>query len=362
MIKKYCTLIFVIALFITSCSNKTEDKTDDAKTDINSEFLQKIKTAEAELSNQKQSLILTGKVDYDPDKVIDYKPLVNGVVEKTYFSLGDKVQKGQVLLDIRSTDLSSLQSESVSAENEVRVAQREYQSAKSLFEDKMLSERELLEADAKLKQAQANNTKLKSDISTYGINKGNGVFSIKSPMSGYIVSKNAAAGSSVSSDGEAIFKIADLNIVWITANVYASNLQSVREGVDVDITTLSYPGEVFKGKINSLSQIFDPEEKVLKARIVMQNQDLKFKPEMSVVVKLNDQTENRLIAIPSDALIFDYDRYYVIVEVSKSQFEVRPVEINGHDNKTTYIRTGINPGETVVIKNQLLIYAHLTDK
>ncbi len=113
--------------------------------------------------------------------MINYVSLVNGIADRTYFSLGDKVQKGQTLLDIRSSDLSSLQSESIVSESDVKIAQRELQTAQSLYDDNMLSEKELLEAQAKLKQAQAAYNKSQSDIAVHGINKGNGTFSINVP-------------------------------------------------------------------------------------------------------------------------------------------------------------------------------------
>ena len=126
-------------------------------------------------------------------------------------------------------------------------------------------------------------------MSMYGYNRASGTFSVKSPMAGYVVHKNTSSGSTIAEGGDIVFTIADLSRVWIVANVYAGDLQFVSEGMEVEITTLSYPDEVFSGKINTLSQVFDPEEKVLKSRIFMDNKDLKFKPEMSVIVKLKNE-------------------------------------------------------------------------
>lgn len=348
------------AIYLCSCSgNKTENAENNG---INEAFLKNVKTVKVVSDNKKKELILTGKVEYDPDKIINYVPLMSGIIEKTYFSLGDKIQKGQPLLDIRSTELSTLQSEKVSLETEERVAERELRAAQSMFDDKMLSEMELLEAKGKLKQIQAAIEKIKSDMTVYGTDKGNGIFTVNAPMSGYIVSKKALSGNTVSPESDPVFSIADLTTIMVMANVYASNLQFVREGMDVEITTLSYPDEVFRGKINSLSQVFDPEEKVLKARITMNNNDLKLKPEMSVLVKIKDESQILSTAIPSDALIFDDNRYFVVVEDTDKECKIREVTLQGHHNKTTYIMSGLKEGETVVVKNQLLIYLGLKEE
>jgi len=359
--KKILLLGFPIILFLLhSCSGKGTDSAEK-QAEINPTFLSTVKTTKAVLSNQQEELILAGKVEYDPDKVISYVPLVNGIIDRSYFSLGDKVQKGQSLLDIRSSDLSSMQMEYISFESDLKVAEREMKTAAEMFDDKMLSEKELLEAQARLKQAQASFDKVKNDLFPYSHNS-NGTFSIKAPMSGYIVDKKASSGSPVSTDGDPLFVIADLSSVWIIANVYASNLQFVKEGMDVDITTLSYPDEIFSAQINRVSQVFDSEEKVLKARIVMQNKDLKLKPEMSVVVRLKNETNKKTIAIPSDALIFDDNRYFVIVKNSPENFQAKEVQLQGHNNNVSYIRSGLSENEEVVISNQLLIYSGLNKK
>lgn len=361
--RKLITRTFCIAFIpfsLISCSGSNGDKTVNNTKKRNASFFSNIKTIKAVEGNQNEELTLTGKIEYDPDKVINYISLVNGIADRSYFSLGDRVQKGQILLDVRSSDLSSLQSEAVSTESEMKIAQRELQSAQSLYDDNMLSEKELLEAQAKVKQAQASCNKIRSDMAVHGINKGNGRFSIKSPMAGYIVKKNVSSGSTVSTDGEPLFTVANLNTVWVIANVYASNLQFVKEGMEVDITTLSYPGEIFTGKINSLSQVFDSEEKVLKARIVLENKDLKLKPEMSVVVKLKSETFSEFVAIPTDALIFDDDRYFVIVKEAEA-FKSREVQLQGHNRKITYIASGLSAGEEIVVNNQLLIYSDLKE-
>lgn len=360
MIKKKTinTLCLSGLILITSCSEKTVKEENNVQ-QHNEAFLKTVKTVEAQKSNQNEELTLSGKVEYDPDKIINYVSLVNGIADRTYFSLGDRVQKGQNLLDVRSSELSSLQSDLVKAESEIKIAERELKTARSMYQDNMLSEKELLEAESKLKQEQADYQKIKNDMNVQGVSKGNGMFSIKAPMSGFVVNKNVSSGSTVSPDSDPLFTIADLSTVWITANVYAGNLLSVKQGMDVDITTLSYPGEIFKGKISAISQVFDPEEKVLKARIVMPNKDLKFKPEMSAVIKLKNEINSQFISIPSDALIFDNDQYFVVVEESQGNYSIKEVILRGHNKKTTYISEGLTEGEKVVINNQLLIYSGL---
>ena len=359
MTKISYSLAFI--LLLAACSGKKESAQTDNNNEKNSTFLSTVKTVNATFSDQEVELTLTGQVDFDPEKVIHYVPLVQGVVEQTHFSLDDKVKKGQALLDLKSADVSALFSNMVSLKSDMEVAQRDLQSAEGLYSDKLLSDKDILESKSKFLQAQVAYEKAQSDMSLYQ-SKGAGVFSILAPMTGYVVDKQVASGSPISPDGGALFTIADLSVVWIIVNVYAGDLQFVQEGMPVEITTLAYPGEVFDGKINAISQVFDPEEKVLKARIIMSNENLKFKPEMSVVVRLKNTKAEKQITIPSKALIFDDNKYFVVVEQSPGNFKIRPVELGGNYEQMSYIRSGLEAGEKVVVENQLLIYSGLNDK
>lgn len=345
-----------------SCNrNRTENSEENGI--IHKAFLENVKTVKAVLSNQNQELTLTGKVDFNPDKIISFTPLVDGVIVRTYFSLDEKVQRGQPLFDMRSTELSALQSEKISLETERKVAERELRAAQSMFADNMVSEIELLEAEGNLRQIQAEINRIQADMQLFGTSRGNGIFTVHAPISGYIIQKHAPIGSTISPDSEEpVFTVADLSTVVVTVNIHASNLLFVRRGMDVEITTFAYPGKVFHGTINTMSHVFDPEERVLNARIRMDNSDLLLKPGMFVLVTLKDESQQYFIAVPSDALIFDDNQYFVVVEEARENFVIRNVVLQGQNNNTSYISSGLSESENVVITNQLLIYSELKER
>jgi len=338
-------IVYVGFLFLIACGNNKQPNPTSENL-IAESFLKEVVTAKVVSKQLQREFTLSGKVTADPDRTITYSPLVSGVIVKTYFTLGNRVSKGQAMLDIRSSELSSLQSE-------LTIAQRNLQNIQAHFESGMASELELVEARASYE-------KLQADLALYGENKGNGIFSITAPMSGYVIEKNANAGSTVSAESEPLFSIANLSTVWIIANIYAGNLQFVNEGQEVEIKSIAYPKENFKGKINFISQVFDVEDKALKARIVLPNVDLKLKPEMSVSVKLLNKSNTEMATVPSDAVIFDNNRYFVVV--GSRDFTIR--EITPFDNHSgiTYVSAGLEVGKEVVVKNQLLIYNELKGK
>ena len=336
---------YIGLLFLTACGQSAPNN-PQTKEVISKTCLQEVVTAKAVFAPLQKELTLTGKVTADPNKTVSYTPLVSGVIVKSYITLGDHVSKGQTILDIRSAELSALQAELI-------VARRNLQSTETLYEHSLTSERELIEARATYQKVQA-------DLALYGQSKGEGVFSITAPISGYIVEKYGNAGSTISAEGEPLFSIADLSTVWVVANVYAGNLQFVRTGQHTAISSVAYPQEVFHGKIDFLSQVFDPDDKALKARIVLPNPELKLKPEMSVVVRLLNDSNTLMVAVPSDAVIFDNNRHFAVVD--NTDFAIRPIVVFDHHNGLTFISEGLASGEEVVIKNQLLIYNELKGK
>lgn len=343
-------VIYIAALLcLVACgeANQTTESKNEMQKGVHDSFAQNIETLLVSKKPLLKELILTGKVVCDPEKTISYSPLVGGVIVKNYFSLGDRVSKGQKMLDIRSSELSALQSELV-------IAKRTMQSAKSKFEGGLANELELVEA-------RSNYEKLEADLSLYGESQGGGVFTIKSPGGGYVITKNGNAGAPISESGDPLFSIADLSTVWIEANLYAGNLQFVEKNQKVEISSVAYPNEVFSGEISFISQVFDPEDKALKVRIMLPNTALKLKPEMSVMVKVFNNSPMELIAIPNSVVIFDNDNYFVVVK-QDNDFTVREVEIFNNHSDITYLSKGLNEGDEIVSKNQLLIYNELKGK
>ena len=339
-------IIYFLFPLLVGCGGGQQGQTPQERNAISKDFLQEAVTEKAQTRRLQKEFTLAGKVTVDPERTISYSPLVSGVIVKNHFTLGEYVKKGCVMTDVRSAELSSLQSE-------LNIARRNLKSVEALHRNGMATDNELVGARSTVE-------KLQSDTALYGESQGDGIFSIKAPMSGYVIEKYGNSGVPVSEGDGPLFSIADLSTVWVVANVYARNLQSVHEGQCVEITSVAYPEEVFRGRIDFISQIFDSENKALKARIVLPNPGLKLKPEMTVTVNLLDDSDAELVTVPGSAVVFDNDSYYVIVR--NGSFEIRKIVPAGQHNGLTYISEGLRNGEEVVIKNQLLIYNEIKGK
>ena len=352
------TVASVLAISIVSCGETADKPQAKAENVFSDEFLSSVETYEVTTVAVKREMKLTGKVDYDPDKIVRYKSLLGGTVQSTDFNIGDKVQKGQRMATVKSPELGAMQAEKQKLETEIEVLRRDLASTQNLYEDNLSSHKELLEVQSRLKQAETEVEKVKTNLSLYGSSGNGGAFTIKAPITGFVIEKNIAAGAQISPENEALFVVADLSTVWIMANVYAGDLAAVKRGMSVDIKTLSWPGEMFHGKIDAVSQVFDAEEHVLKARIAMPNNEMKFRPEMAVdlTLKLNDET--KMTAMPTKATVFDDNRYFAVIQKG-NDFVIGEIEPAGQKTDTSYVSSGLEAGDLVVVKNQLLMYNKL---
>jgi cobalt-zinc-cadmium efflux system membrane fusion protein len=157
-----------------------------------------------------------------------------------------------------------------------------------------------------------------------------------------------------------LFTISDLRHVWVDANVYESDIAGIRENADVEVTTISYPGKVFKGKINKIYNVLDPDDKTMKIQIQLDNDEFLLKPEMFANVTVHQVVETKMMAIPSASVIFDRNQNWVLVYKNKCDIQIRKIDIASSNSECTYVRSGVKPGERIICNRQVLIYNAIT--
>ncbi len=354
-------ILMAIAIIFLGCTNIETgiEKVEKEKFCLDQSFKKTIETEISSIQTVTESVPLTGSVEPNPDKVVHFMSLVNGIISNTYFSLGDKVTKGQVLAELKSAELTSLQAEQKNLEVQISVAENNLNSAESMYNDGISSQRDLLEAQSQLSILKSELQKVNANMALYSASKDREVFQIKAPASGIISSKSISAGTQISAEGESLFTISDLSEVWILVNIYTSNLRNIEKGMPVEIKTLSYPDEVFHGVISTISQIYDDEARVIKARVVIPNKNNMLKPGMLVDVIGKKESPIQAIGIPTEAVIFDDNQDYVVVYKSDCDIKICKLEVISKNKLTTYISSGLSENEQVISKNQLLIYEQL---
>lgn len=360
---KYSILLpITLMLLVIGCAKKEEEKATTEKFCLTPKLKEKIIIDTVKILPVTENLSLTGNITYNADDVIHFSSLVNGQVTNTFFSLGDYVKKGQVLAEIKSTELNGLEAERKSLQSQLLVANRKLQATQSMFDNEIASQSDLITGQSEVAILKSSLQNVQENLALYSASSEKSVFQIKAPVNGYIVSKNMSPGMQINDNESSLFTISNLSKVWVMVNVYSMNLTDVHVGMDVKISIPAYPTEVFKGKIEKIAQVFESDEHVLKARIVMDNTNLKLKPGLTVDVLINKKTSHQeLAAINANALIFDNNQNYILIYKNDCDIERRLIDPTVKNNDLIYFEKGLESGEKVITKNHLLIYEQLKD-
>jgi cobalt-zinc-cadmium efflux system membrane fusion protein len=249
----------------------------------------------------------------------------------------------------------------VNAKSNVALAEKNLQVAKDLFAGKLNSEKDVLASEKELEKAKSELTRIHEVYEIYHLKQGSD-YQITAPISGFIINKDITQNEELRTDrAEEVFAIAQINDVWVLANVNESNISKVALNFEADVQTLSYPDKIFKGKVDRIFNVIDPSTKAMKILIKINNADLLLKPEMNATVNLKFSENKQLIAIPSSAVLFDKNKNWVMVYKDKTHIETRNVEVYRMLGDIAYISSGVKDGDKVISKNGILIYDALND-
>jgi RND family efflux transporter MFP subunit len=177
---------------------------------------------------------------------------------------------------------------------------------------------------------------------------------LHSALDGFVVTRNVFAGQQVSPEAD-LYVIADLSTVWIMADVYEYEIQSVSVGQNASVTFPSFPGKTFTGKISYISPEMDPKTRTLKIRVELANPEFKIKPDMYANVELKLDYGKKL-SIPQEAVL-DSGRNDQMVFVAKEggYFEPRKVTLGPRVDGRLIVLDGLKAGERVVTSANFLI-------
>jgi len=307
------------------------------------------------------AITLTGQVDVNQDRQVNIFSLVSGNIQDIKVQLGDYVMKGQGLAVVKSSEMAGYTNNLVIARTNLVTAKKQLDATQSLYKSGLASVLDLTSAQAGYDQATAQLEMVKRVLTING-NDTSGNYIIKSPINGFVVQKFATNAQSIRPDNSnPLFTISDLKDVWVWANVYESNVGKIHKGDDVDVSTISYPGRIFKGKVDKVLNVLDSTNKVMKALIILPNPGYDLKPQMFANVTVINQVKQQAICIPSSALIFDHSQYFVLVYHSNSDIGISPVEVIGSIGNKTYLSSGVKAGDSIISSQPLLIYEQLNN-
>lgn len=350
----------ILALFLTACDQHHNEEAG-GKFVLTDTMLSRITIDTAFTRPVMNELRFSGKITPEDNKMANIFPIVAGYVTQLNVSLGDYVKKGQVLAVIRSTDVADFEKQRRDAETDLVVAKKNLKAAQELNESKLNTDRDVAAAQKEVETSEAELNRVNEVFNIYHVNKGSN-YNVIAPISGFITDKKINPDMQLPPGlGESIFTIAQIDEVFVTANVYETDIARLQMNMPAEVEMLSYPGKKFTGKIDKILNVLDPDTKTLKIRIRLPNPGYTLKPEMAATVFIRYEDPQHLPTVPAEAVVFDKSKNYLMIFHRKDSIETRAVDPLKTTAGNTYVLAGLQPGERVIVKNALLVYDALND-
>jgi membrane fusion protein, heavy metal efflux system len=298
-------------------------------------------------------LVVTGTVTPDVSRNVPVVSLASGRIMAIHTRLGDTVQKGQLLMTIRSDDVSGGYSTYKMAVADEILARAQLDRTKDLYEHGALALN-----DVQVAQDTEDKAKVAVDTAAEHLrllgndpDKMNFMVDIFAPVSGVITDQEVTAGALVQAYSTPYpFTISDLSTTWIVCDVYENDLANVRLGDSAQIILNAYPDRMFRGKVSNIGAILDPTIRTGKVRIEVENPGI-MRLGMFARATFRGQTKEMHTIVPASAVLHMHDRDFVFVPAPDKKF--RRVEVVGGDlvqenTDLQEIKSGLEPGQQVV--------------
>jgi membrane fusion protein, heavy metal efflux system len=296
------------------------------------------------------TLAVTGTVNPDIARNVPVVTLASGKVVAIHARLGDTVQKDQVLLTIRSDDVSGGYSDYRKAVADELLARKQFERAKDLYDHGAIAQSDLEVAQDAEDKAKVDVETMAEHLRLLGNDPENPNFlvDIKAPVSGVITDQEVTNAATVQSYGTNPFTISDLSYVWVVCDVYENDLANVHIGDTAQIVLNAYPDRMISGRVSNIGATLDPNIRTAKVRLEVANPGM-MRIGMFATATFRGQRKEVHAQIPAAAIMHLQDRDWVFEPAPDKKF--RRVEIHSGEmlpNKMQEVLSGLPAGQQVV--------------
>ncbi len=282
-----------------------------------------------------------GVVEADETRLFDVNVRVGGWIQKLEAAeTGQRIEEGQVLFTLYSPELYAAQLEHLTAVNAGARGPTEERTALARASRQRLLLLGMSEAQVE-------------DLEKRG--EAREQIAFLAPSGGYLLEKAVVKGARVNS-GTRLFRIADLDRLWVNAEVYESDLLHVKAEQEVLVQLPFAPGRSFSGKVDYVYPTFESATRTGRVRVVLENADLVLKPGMYANVAILVDLGRRLV-VPESAVVYTGTRRLVFLDLGEGRLMPREIRTGVRTEGEYEVLDGLRPGDRVVSSGNFLVAA-----
>ncbi len=363
-----------------------------------------LKTAAAALRPLEDVRRIPGEIKPHPDRVALVTSRTPGKIVDFHVKIGERVQKGQDVLEVQSLEVekleldliqaenkyraerSKLELDLTQAENKLRLAEAEASRNRLLVEKGIGARKDLIAAENQLQAvqneiagvkrqtellAEASQNEITGIIRQLGLlglpedsiervrrEKIVTVLHIPAPLGGVIVERPVSLGQIIDTS-TTLFKITDDSVVIAEGDAFEDLLPALRVGQRVRLTTTAYPGRVFQGTVTFIHPVIDPEKRTAHIWAQVPNPDHQLKQDMFVQLNVVVGGAGRdVVTIPVEAVIAAEGQEFVFVE-RDGGFARMSIATGARNDQFVEVKRGLKAGEKVVTDGKRQVYTKM---
>lgn len=299
-----------------------------------------LRTAPVQVGPLRKTIRTVGTIDYNETALADVTTKFKGWIEKLDVdATGQLVHRGEPMFEIYAPELYSAEAEFLLALNTgstndpVAAALRETAANKLRYYDV---------PDAQIAELEKTRKPSKT-------------LPVTAPISGFVIEKNVVQGQMVDS-GMRLYRLADLGIVWVIAQIYEQDLPFVKLGQEAVVKVASLPDREFRGRVTFLYPNVDEKTRTARVRLEFENPGYFLKPGMFVSALIQAEIEPAAVLVPDSAVLRSGTRNTVFIAEDQGRFTARDI-VPGLEGEGGWMQviSGLAAGERVVTSGQFLL-------
>ena len=297
-----------------------------------------IQTTEITRGPLRRTVRTVGTIDYNETALADVTTKFKGWIEKLDVdATGELVHRGEPLFEIYSPELYSAEAEYLAVLNSTNdpgsAALRGAALDKLKFFDISGAQIAALEKSGELKRT----------------------VEILAPADGFVIEKNVVQGQMVDA-GTPLYRLADLGIVWVYAQVYEQDLPYVQLGQEAVVKLSSLPDREFRGRVTYVYPNVDEKTRTAKVRLEFENPGYFLKPGMFVSAEIISELEPDALLVPDSAVLRSGEKNTVFVALPGGKFDPRTVVLGSAAEHDMYeVSSGLQAGDRVVTSGEFML-------
>jgi len=308
-----------------------------------------IRVAKAERRALSGGVAIPAEIQFEPSSTAHVGPLVPGRITRVAVALGDRVERGQLLGMVASSDVSAARARLDQARARLAAAEATLRRQQQLTSEGIGAQRSLIDAEAEVEQLRAEVAGLNRQLSVFGSGSG-GELSLSAPIDGVVVAVHATLGETATPDSPA-FIVTDPTKIWVRGNVPELELGRVEVGSAALVRLHAYPDIAMPGSISYIAPALDEDTRSLPIRVSLKTPDARLRSGLFGSIELlGGDPDERVLVVPTEAVAtLDGQTVVFVPDEQPHSFRAQPIALGRRAGGVFEVRSGLQAGALLAV-------------